>query len=234
MCITRIGSTRVSRNERVSGKPDAKSLGTDSKNTIHSVCTTSSKYPGRERTIAWKNTSQKSSSAKSLRCKVRGSVTTRRLKDKSDAPEARHGTLSTTYTSPKKKTKLQFYSPAEEWVLRLRQQKSRRKESLCLIPERVCIWSASQTLTLLSWRPRGHRGVLRRGANKRRSHGICQRIGLIRDSDLRIIRCSWSDNEFLHFIFTCFFNIFIAGSVIGTENQAERPVAWISRNRKHK
>ena len=35
------------------GKPDAKSLGTDAKNTIHSVYATSSKYPGKERTIAW-------------------------------------------------------------------------------------------------------------------------------------------------------------------------------------
>ena len=34
---------------------------------------------------------------------------------------------------------------------RLRQQKSRRKESLWWIPERVCIWSVSKTVTLLSW-----------------------------------------------------------------------------------
>ena len=31
---------------------------------------TSSKYPGKERTIVWKNTSQKSSSTKSLRCEI--------------------------------------------------------------------------------------------------------------------------------------------------------------------
>ena len=41
------------------GKPDAKRPGTDSKNTIHSVYATSSEYPGKERTIACKNTSQK-------------------------------------------------------------------------------------------------------------------------------------------------------------------------------
>ena len=41
------------------------SLGTDSKNTIHSVYGTSSKYPGKQKNIAWKNTSQTSSSAKS-------------------------------------------------------------------------------------------------------------------------------------------------------------------------
>ena len=33
----------------------------------------------------------------------------KRLKDNSDAPEARHGTLPKTYTSS--------YSPAEKWVL---------------------------------------------------------------------------------------------------------------------
>ena len=52
------------------GKPDAKSLGTDSKNTIHSVYATSSKYPGKEGTISWENTSQKSSSAKFLRYEI--------------------------------------------------------------------------------------------------------------------------------------------------------------------
>ena len=41
----------------------------------------------------------------------------KRLKDNSDAPEARHGTVPKTYTSSKKMTKATFYSPAEEWVL---------------------------------------------------------------------------------------------------------------------
>ena len=40
-----------------SGKPGAKSLGTGSKSTIHSVDAASSMYPGKERTIAWNNTS---------------------------------------------------------------------------------------------------------------------------------------------------------------------------------
>ena len=39
------------------------------------------------------------------------------LKDNSDAPEARHGTLPNTYTSSKEKDKATFYSPAEERVL---------------------------------------------------------------------------------------------------------------------
>ena len=36
-------------------------------------------------------------------------------------------------------------------------QKSRRKESLWWILEQACIWSVRKTLTLLSWRPWGHR-----------------------------------------------------------------------------
>ena len=53
--------------EAAPGKPDAKSLGTKSKSTIHPIYATSSKYPGKQRTIAWKNTSQIFSSAKSPR-----------------------------------------------------------------------------------------------------------------------------------------------------------------------
>ena len=61
-------------HERVSGKPDAKRLKRNSKSSIHKVHATSREYPGQEKTIAWKNTSQTSPSAKSLRCKIRGSV----------------------------------------------------------------------------------------------------------------------------------------------------------------
>ena len=40
-----------------------------------------------------------------------------RLKDNSDAPEARRGTLPKNFTSSKRKDKATFYSPAEDWVL---------------------------------------------------------------------------------------------------------------------
>ena len=59
-----------SKRQTVPGKPDAQSLWIDSKSTIHTVHATSSKYPGKQRTIAWKNTSQNSSSAKSLRREI--------------------------------------------------------------------------------------------------------------------------------------------------------------------
>ena len=48
------------------GEPDAESLGTNSKGTIHEVYATSSEYPGKERAIVGKNKCQSSSSAKSL------------------------------------------------------------------------------------------------------------------------------------------------------------------------
>ena len=62
----------------------------------------------------------------------------------------------------------------------------------------------------------------------------------------RTIRCPWSVDELLYFIFTCFVNIFIAGycDQHGKSSNwkkwnyewgvTEKPVAWISRNRKHK
>ena len=61
----------------------------------------------------------------------------------------------------KRKTKLHSTRPRKNGYSQLRQQKSRRKESLWWIPELVCIWSARETLTLLSWRPWGHQGVRR-------------------------------------------------------------------------
>ena len=68
-CVSQDSEALVSqRGKQARGNPMQKSFGTNSKSTIHSVYATSSEYSGKERTIAWKNTSQKSSSAKSLRC----------------------------------------------------------------------------------------------------------------------------------------------------------------------
>ena len=57
--LAKLGHIGFSKRRTGPEKPDAKSLGTNSKSTVHSVCATSSEYPGKERTIAWKNTSQK-------------------------------------------------------------------------------------------------------------------------------------------------------------------------------
>ena len=54
----------------------------------------------------------------------------KRLNDSSDVPEARLGTWPKTYTSSKRKTKSQSAFPRRHGYSRLRQQKSRRKESL--------------------------------------------------------------------------------------------------------
>ena len=55
LCITGLGCTRFSRNERVSWKPDAESLERNSKSSIHYVHATSREYPVQERTIVGKN-----------------------------------------------------------------------------------------------------------------------------------------------------------------------------------
>ena len=65
-----LGNIGFSMRQTVLGKADAKSLGTKSKSAVHSVYATSSKYPGKQRTIAWKNSSQTSSSAKSLHYEI--------------------------------------------------------------------------------------------------------------------------------------------------------------------
>ena len=51
----------------------------------------------------------------------------------------------------KEEDKAAFYFPAEELVLPAASTKE-PEESLWWIQERVCIWSASETITLLSWR----------------------------------------------------------------------------------
>ena len=86
----------------------------------------------------------------------------KRLKDKSDVSRARLGILPKNYTSSKRTIKLHSTRPRKNGYSRQLQQKSRRKESLWWIPELVCIWSASGTLTLLSWWQWGHREVRRR------------------------------------------------------------------------
>ena len=70
--------------------------------------------------------------------------------------------LAKKNTSSKKKTKLHSGRPRKSGYTDCVNKKSRRKESLWRIPELVCIWSVSESFTLLSWRPWGHRGVRRR------------------------------------------------------------------------
>ena len=71
----------------------------------------------------------------------------KRLKDDSDAPVARRGILPKISLQAQRAR--QNYIPLARGRMgtRLRQQKSRRKESLLWFPERVCTWSATEILT---------------------------------------------------------------------------------------
>ena len=143
-CITRFRCTRFSR-WNVSVKPDAESLETNSKGTIHKFYATSCEYRGKERTIVGKNKCHSSPYGMNLRT---GPL--KRLKDSSDVPEARLGILPKTFTSSKKKTRLHSTFPRRNGYSRLHQQKRRRKEILWWIQELVCTWSTRETSTLLS------------------------------------------------------------------------------------
>ena len=69
-----------------------------------------------KRTIAWKNTSQDSSSARALRCEIWGHISTRDRRTR--AMLRRKGIESCqTYFKLKEKDKPTFYSPAEEGII---------------------------------------------------------------------------------------------------------------------
>ena len=96
-------------------KPDAKSLGTASKNTVHSVHAASRKHPEKERTIAWKiqvkNPHQRSPYA--VKFEERSNEETERQQR---CARSKAWTLPKIYTL-KENDKATFYSPAVEWVL---------------------------------------------------------------------------------------------------------------------
>ena len=69
-CLSQDSDELVSQGRKSRGNPMQKSVGTNSTGTIHSVYATSSKYPGKERTIVGKNKCQSSLSAKPLRYEI--------------------------------------------------------------------------------------------------------------------------------------------------------------------
>ena len=149
LSITRFRCTRFSRQE-VSGKPDAESLGTTSKGTIHWVYVMSCEYPEKQRTIVRKSNVKNPHQRSPQRYKNLRTDLKKRLKVNSDAPKARHGIFLKTKTNSKKGTRLHSSRPRKNGYSRLRQQESRRKESLQLIQERVCTRSVRKALTLLT------------------------------------------------------------------------------------
>ena len=114
--LGRVGSIGVSHRKTVMKELVAKSQGTNSKNTIHSVYATSSKYPGKERTIAWNNTSQKSSSGKCPRSEIWGPVPWRDWNTTAMRPKQGMEPYQKHFGA-KEKDRATFHSPAEEWVL---------------------------------------------------------------------------------------------------------------------
>ena len=93
-----------------------KSLGTNSKGTIHRVYATSSEYPGKQRTIVGKNQCQSSSSAKSYAVKFED-----RSHEETDRQQrcarGKAWNLAKNIYKLKEKDKAAFYFPAEDWVL---------------------------------------------------------------------------------------------------------------------
>ena len=112
VCVAQDSDALVSQG----AKEFRESLERNSKSAIHQVHASSSEYPGQERTIVGKNKSR-SSSAKSLRSKYRGSIPRRDWKTTAMCPkQARLEILPNMYTSSQKK-QATFYSPAKKWVL---------------------------------------------------------------------------------------------------------------------
>ena len=74
----------------------------------------------------------------------------KRLNDSSDVPEARLGIVLKTDTSSKRTTKTHCTRPWENWVFPAASTKEPEEREFVVILERVCTWSASETLTLLS------------------------------------------------------------------------------------
>ena len=60
-CLARLGAVGFSQRRTGREKPDAKSLGTISKNTIHSVYAASSEYPGKKKGPSFGNRNVKES-----------------------------------------------------------------------------------------------------------------------------------------------------------------------------
>ena len=83
-----------------------------------------------------------------------------------------------------------FHSPAEEWVLPAASTKEPEERefvvdsgaSVHVVSKRDLDSAELETMRTSKKSDDGDDGQ-RRGANKRRSHGLCQRIGFIRDSD---------------------------------------------------
>ena len=97
-------------------KTKAESFGINSTSTIRTVYATSSKYPGKEKAIAWKNTGQNSHQR---------SLHARKFEDRSQEETERQErcargktwNLARNIYKLKEKDKATFYSPTDEWIV---------------------------------------------------------------------------------------------------------------------
>ena len=121
-------------------------IGTDSKNTIHSIYATSSKYPGKERTIAWKNEVKKPHHRSPFAMKFEDQSHEETERQQRCA-RGKAWNLAKNLYKLRENDKATLYSPAEEWVLPAASTKEPEEREFVADP------GASKTLTLLSWRP---------------------------------------------------------------------------------
>ena len=123
LCLARLGASGFSKRRTGPGKPNAKSLGTNTKNTSHTVYATSRSIREKKGpSLGKKNKSKFLISEVPTLWNLRTDLR-KWLIDRSDVPEARIGTLPKTCTSSKRKTKLHSTHCRKNGYCRLPQQK---------------------------------------------------------------------------------------------------------------
>ena len=119
LCLTRFRGIRTSEKNDVSGKTESKSFAINSTDTIDTVYATSCKYPRKKKKdhrlekYRSKYFISEVPTLWNLRTYLK-----KRLKDKSDAPAARHGILPEIFTNSKKRTKLHSIRLPKSWSCR--------------------------------------------------------------------------------------------------------------------
>ena len=179
---------RFLKEENSPGETRCKKSWINSKSTVHPVYATSSKYPGKERTIACKNTSQTSSSAKSQRYEIWRQTSRRDRKTTAMHPWQSMESCP-KYIQVQKQGQDYVLLARRKWVLPAASTKEPKEREFVVDSGASMHMVSKKTWTLMSWRPWRHReeshngsNSQRRGANQVRSYSFfCQRIGLSRD-----------------------------------------------------
>ena len=130
MLLARLGCVGFTKRQTVLVKPDAKSLGINSKSTVHSVHATSCKYPGKQRTIAGKIQvkPQHQRSPYAVKFEDRSHEETERQKR---CARSKASNLAKNIFKLKEDGKAAFQFPAEEWVLHAASTKELEEKRVC-------------------------------------------------------------------------------------------------------